>query len=159
MSLSEESVRLNPPIFLYLFHYTKHAKEHVFSLVILMSCYLVKQTSLNFFVKVTMLQTIWIERTPKQLNDNQFLRISRMFHPYLSNAWHSKIHFNLFSQEHDNGSHMQFTWKLVWFWQQKIQFIKGSNDSNFLFTQTLSLELAVIENENLTMKKERVNYI
>lgn len=49
MSLSEESVRLNPPIFLYLFHYTKHVKEHVFSLVILMSCYLVKQTSLNIF--------------------------------------------------------------------------------------------------------------
>lgn len=100
----------------------------MFSLVIFMSCYLVKQSRHHstFFVKVTMLQTIWIERTPKQLNDNQFLRISRMFHPYLSNAWHSKIHFNLFSQEHDNGSHMQFTWKLVWFWQQKIQCIKGS---------------------------------
>lgn len=36
---------------------------------------------------------------------------------------------------------------------------EACNDSNFLFTQTLSLELAVIENENLTMKKERVNYI
>lgn len=34
---------------LVFIHYTKHAKEHVFSLVILMSCYLVKQTPLNIF--------------------------------------------------------------------------------------------------------------
>lgn len=33
------------------------------------------------------------------------------------------------------------------------------HDSNFLFTQTFSLELAVIKNKNLTKKKERVNYI
>lgn len=33
------------------------------------------------------------------------------------------------------------------------------HDSNFLFTQTFSLELAVIKNKTLTKKKERVNYI
>lgn len=63
-----------------------------------------------------------------------------------------EIHFYLFSQEHETGSHFYYTLNIGYNSDKKeIQYAKGSNSSNFLFARALLLELAVLARRCFTL--------
>lgn len=92
-----------------------------------------------------MLQTICQVKRLKQNSCKPFVIISRMFHSSLFCMIFLKLWFYLFSQKHDSGSHMKFTLNFGYnLNNRKFILSKGSNSSNFLFTQAQSLVLALL---------------